>query len=734
MSYLKALAVLRLVSEDKKHGDAAARGSWENGMFVLRSRLDQGELVTFFLESYRPTPIVAPWGARSGFFSSSSERTAREALKEIKQSTHPRFGPFRQTIATVHELLSKLGLTEKAQDDDKLQLLYASRANLPDELLEWLDTCYVLSGDGRKYPPLLGTGGNEGSGSYVSGFAQQVLACVLHREHDDALQTALFGTLNSGVSTNQTPGHFSPSAAGGANAGQGMEGPLQTNPWDYVLCLEGACLWASGVVRRFGQSGPSVAAFPFTVNVTSGGGTSLATNDNVKPKQAKRPIAEMWLPVWSRPVTVEELKAIFSEGRVSVGRRIASNGVDFVRGISELGVDRGISAFARVTFLMRNGQSFLAVPQGLVEVCERKFVDLLHEIDGWIEAFRRACRTKEEGAKSDPPPRYRTALRAIDAAIFDYCRYSHGENDPTWFQLVLAALGAAERELAVGGVQADKRRVRWPLAKLSSEWIGACNDGSSEFLLACSLAFMKGEQDKTGRIRRYLEPVEFEKGGWRWSERGGHVVWSGVNLAQNLGAVLARRLMDAEAAGETPLPFDSDFRAPINSVAAFLARDIDEEKLGDLLWGLMLVESRGRLKAKPVADRTPLPSAYPLLKLTLMPQKLKWDAWDGNAIRLRFARTSEEGISVKPEPAILANLRAGQIQRACEIAARRLRASGLIPLASHLSDGSQRALDWSVADVEPARLLAALLFPIRNGDVNTLANLVLRTPIAESLT
>jgi CRISPR-associated protein Csx17 len=370
----------------------------------------------------------------------------------------------------------------------------------------------------------------------------------------------------------------------------------------------------------------------------------------------------------------------------------------------------------------------------VAEVRERKSVDLLHEIDGWIEGFRRACRTKEEGAKSDPPPRYRTALRAIDAGIFDYCRYSHGENDPTWFQPVLAALGAAERELAVGDVKADKRRVRRPLAKLSSEWIAACNDGSPEFQLACSLAFMKGERDKTGRIRRYLEPVEFEKGSWRWSERGGHVVWSGVNLTRNLGAVLARRLMDAEAAGERPLPFDSDFRAPISSVATFLARDIDEQKLEDLLWGLMLVDSRRQLKPKPVAERTPLPSVYALLKLTLLPRKLKWDAWDGNVVRLRFARTFEEGISAKPEPAILANLRAGQIQKACEIAARRLRASGLIPLASHLSDGSQRAVDWSVADVEPARLLASLLFPIRNGDVNTLANLVLRPPMAESLT
>ena len=64
ISYLKALGVLRLVAEDGDHGDPHARGAWENGAFVLYSKLSRKELIDFFLNHYAPSPILAPWGAR----------------------------------------------------------------------------------------------------------------------------------------------------------------------------------------------------------------------------------------------------------------------------------------------------------------------------------------------------------------------------------------------------------------------------------------------------------------------------------------------------------------------------------------------------------------------------------------------------------------------------------------------------------------------------------------------
>ena len=62
--YLKALGVLRLVSEQE---DPGARGAWIDGVFVLETRLSADELVSFFADRYRPTPVITPWNGGSGF-------------------------------------------------------------------------------------------------------------------------------------------------------------------------------------------------------------------------------------------------------------------------------------------------------------------------------------------------------------------------------------------------------------------------------------------------------------------------------------------------------------------------------------------------------------------------------------------------------------------------------------------------------------------------------------------
>jgi CRISPR-associated endonuclease/helicase Cas3 len=60
MNYLKALGVLRLVSEHEQ-ADREARGCWCNDAFVVHSTLDRNVLTTFFLNDYRPTPVVGQW-------------------------------------------------------------------------------------------------------------------------------------------------------------------------------------------------------------------------------------------------------------------------------------------------------------------------------------------------------------------------------------------------------------------------------------------------------------------------------------------------------------------------------------------------------------------------------------------------------------------------------------------------------------------------------------------------
>jgi CRISPR-associated protein Csx17 len=172
-------------------------------VFYLETTLSEEMLLNFFLDQYQPTPIVGPWGARSGFFKDSSENSAREALIEIESTSSERLLRFRASIIAVREVLESLDSSGKADTPEaKRDLMMQCRSLLPDDVIPWLDATYVLLQDDTKYPPLLGTGGNEGSGSYTSGFSQQVVSVIVRREWDHALKPAIFGSLNQALPQN----------------------------------------------------------------------------------------------------------------------------------------------------------------------------------------------------------------------------------------------------------------------------------------------------------------------------------------------------------------------------------------------------------------------------------------------------------------------------------------------------------------------------------------------------
>jgi len=712
MNYLKALGVLRLVTEQH---DPEARGCWRNDLFVLHSQLDHCVVTDFFLNHYQPTPLIGPWGARSGFYAGSSEKKARQALEILMASRNSRFSRFQDLVTNVRTLLKQMNISEKAKDEEKLALLLACRTSLPDEILSWLDTCYTLIGNDRRFPPLLGTGGNEGSGSYFSGFTQQLVACLAHREHDQALETALFGTIAKGVYAQQTPGHFSPTAAGGVNATQGFEGCVATNPWDYLLALEGTCLWASGIVRRFGQTGRRMASFPFTVNVSGLGSGSLIYADGTKPQKAKRDIAEMWLPIWSRPSSLRELKALLGEGRASVGQRLAVSGTDMARAVTELGVDRGISNFKRTVFLMRNGQSFLAISAGSIKVRQQESVDLLQRLDPWMDPYRLASEQK------NAPPRFKTALRNIEEAIFEFC--VHGGR--TFFQAIIVALGRAERELALSAGRIGKRTTS-PIAGLSADWIAAANDNTPEFEIALALAGIYDGDGKISSFRSNLEPVVVWRGkdgelAAKWAEKDRAVVWNSANLSSNLAAVLHRRLMDGGRYGCTNPPLTAVNFAPLNAVGLFLAHKLDERRIEELLWGLILFPQESRMLNRPAegTDGPLLPRSYALLKLLFLPE---------------LVTVNGLSVTIKTEPSIVRLLTAGQVGEACRLAMRRLRASGLSPRPYRCSGGVVRDADWQELQylaTDGQRLAAALLLPMSPASIVRLRELVLHEATTE---
>lgn len=310
-------------------------------------------------------------------------------------------------------------------------------------------------------------------------------------------------------------------------------------------------------------------------------------------------------------------------------------------------------------------------------------------------------------------------------------------------------MGQAERELANGdSFRIDRSTGRTkvpPLVGLSSKWIEAANDGSPEFLLALSLAAMFDGEQKVGPLRANLEPLEWTPGKRvDWAAKDRRVVWNSADLATNLASVLARRLMDATRLGCERLPLASRYTTLLNAVAAFVTGDpegqsLNDERLEELLWGLMLIDHRAERVELPPPNfpAAPLPRAYALLKLLFLPAPVVLDRnANGHVHSVAFAREGQDGLAIKPEPQIVSLLQSGRpnsVGAACRLAARRLRASGITPLPHGTSGGRSRDADWEEVGsrLDGRRLAAALLFPLASSSLTTLFNLVAR-PESES--
>lgn len=665
--YLKALGVLRLLTLGP---DPRVRGGWRGERFVLHTRLDEEAVLDFFLHDWAPTPFVAPWNGGGGFFPKDN----REAIDALRGSLAARFAPYRQAIAVAQEVLGRLGIDEKASKEQKLELQQACLGRLPDDALEWLRAAFVLTGDGAKYPPLLGTGGNDGRLEFSNNFMQRLVALLDPATGAPApaarglLAAALFARPIDGLEP-RAIGQFHPASAGGVNAASGFEGDSLVNPWDFVLMLEGAVVLGAGAARRFEHDARGALSYPFTVRAVGAGYGSAAEDDATAAR------GEIWLPLWERPAVFAELRAVFAEGRAQVGGRTAINGVDFARAVGSLGVDRGLSAFQRFGFLVRNGLAFFVTPLERFEVCYHPRVAHLQAIDGWLER----AHPRIAGSASTAPASVRRAWRGLEEAIFALCH----RGDAPRLLAVLVALGRCRQALA--------RSQKWALENgppalppLSPAWLRDADDGSPELRLAASLAST-------------IEPM------------AGAPASTGGSLIDDLNAVMARRLLLIQRTPGAPIDAGSKrYRdrgvacAELGDVALFLAGRVDDRRLRELLHASLLIDwppARPfllRLPQEPASE--PLGALYPLLKLCFAGHELRSDA------------------SVPLVAEIHAQAARGDAGRASERAARRLRASGL-----------PAAVERVGADPEPCRrAAAALLFPLSKGQVARLAERVLR--------
>lgn len=510
--YLKALGILRLVTEQ---ADPQARAWWEGERFRLATALHRAELGIFFLERYEPTPLVSPWNKGSGFFLPNDPGVA-----PLESSTAPRFARVRCGIQASRVLLGDLANADKAVRDIKAetkdrQLTKPQKAALKEspeykkrlaeaerifkrlktEIIpryrlawrgphrEWMDAAMVLGDDGTpQFPALLGTGGNDGRLDFTNNFMQR-----LGEAYDlasgaggplaparDWIAGALWADPVIGCQTGSAVGQYLPGMAGGANSTNGPDGDSLLNPMDFLLMMEGTVLFTAHATRRLGIKESSRAAAPFVVNSHGAGYASAADSD-----ESAR--GEQWMPLWSQPMTLVELKRLLAEGRAQIGAKPARDPLDLARAVVRLGTARGIAAFQRYGYIERNGQSNLAVPLGRFSVPDQVLprVSCLDDLDVWMRQLKSATREETDKEKNNSR-RLRSVVHRLSDSLLTVARQP--QTQAAW-QLVLRGLVDVEGVIASGRGFAKAG----PIPNLRPEWVEAADDGSAEFRLGLSL-------------------------------------------------------------------------------------------------------------------------------------------------------------------------------------------------------------------------------------------------------
>jgi len=768
-NYLKGLGVFRLIAEQ---ADPQARAWWKGGGLVLCTRWSKDELISFFLSGigaervpiYCPTPIFAPWGGRPGFYADGNEK-AKSRLELLRQLNPPgRFALAQRVVEVTDEILENHGwanVSKKQRGSLKPLIVAAMRNAWNESGVEWFDACLALEEDAR-FGFLFGTGGNEGSADITNNFWELLEETIgfptPRHDSSEALVASVFGSTRVG-GTPKTAGQHFPLAAGSANCGQGFFSSSSANPWDVVLMMEGAVLFAGATTKRLSQLGKGKAAFPFMIDHVATDESSTSVKDEAKQDaQVIRSRAEFWMPLWSSPTSLPAIRALLAEGRLQrpSGEK-TEHTLHAMEAIKSLGVSRGIDAFHRVALFERRGKGYyLASSLGYYSTNDSSvsFGAELAQLDEFRDQVYR--RLREGPGIPDRVMRARQRFHVALGMLFNRSEDITAQTSNALLDVIVSA-ARVEREVVL---LKERGLLLTPCPPLTSRQ-SRLDDGTADCRIAWAVASTAawGELSSDARsapavesIRANLLPVRRRGRRWAWDDTSRSAVWSrGAPLDVNLAAVLRRRLVDAGGSGDD-LPLWSSYGAGYGDLLAYWNGDLNEDRVTDLIHGFSLVDSGSWLDSnrddrqrrdEPTPDlqtgavwfdaedeaRTTqgsvewngrpllwkddlraafeLPRVYHLLKLCFTGGRLPRRPVEGRTVR----RTGDE-----PFPPscldVLTLLQSGRLPDAARLAARRLRAKGYPTV---LRDGDLRSLDMNLDQCR--RLTGMLLIPVRQPGV-----------------
>ncbi|MGV1008966.1 MAG: type I-G CRISPR-associated protein Cas8g1/Csx17 [Dermatophilaceae bacterium] len=377
MTYLAALGLAKVIGEQ---ADAAVRFGWSGETFVLQTSVP--DPADFLVSEYRPTPVVSPWNGGSGF--GAKDKSQRGFLEQLHRSKGDRLALYRATIEQASYVMRRPEALSSGWD--KGRLVQELRNRLPDEALAWVDASVVLTLDLDKpvFPPLIGTGGNDGRLEYSSNFHQRLIEVLPDLGASPRTSAAWARDLLTGQQTarlqNAAVGQFDPLGAGGPGSSVFGSADSRVNPWAFVLMIEGVMWFASSSARRLGETAAR-AAMPFTVRSSPDGPTPGAADEPAR--------GELWAPVFHE-VSLRHLRQIMSEARATWQGSAALTAAQMYGAVHTFGVDRGIERFQRFGYLQRNGRAFVAVLLDTVLVRREPLASLAAAPLLRAETFRRA--------------------------------------------------------------------------------------------------------------------------------------------------------------------------------------------------------------------------------------------------------------------------------------------------------------------------------------------------------
>jgi CRISPR-associated protein Csx17 len=676
-SYLAGLGLIRVLGEQ---ADSAATAAWTPDGLALTTTVT--DIAAWLADEYVPTPVLSPWNSGSGF--GVSDRKQKDRLRALSVLPSRRLDDFREAML-VAEVVGNLARARgwikdgTGKSPDKRRAIQELRNRCPDSLLLWIDAAVVLSDGEPQFPPILGSGGNDGRLDFSTNFHQSLLDVLSTSDKGRRRSVAMACDMLAGTEIEQladaSVGQFNPGSAGGPGSSRFGAADARINPWGYVLLVEGALLFAASSTRRH-QHAAGRAAMPFTVADSPDGTTA----GSVREKSH----GEVWVPLWSRDFTLPEIKQLFAEARASWHGRPARRAVDFYAATRTLGVARGIDEFVRYGLHQRNGRSFTAVPLARIEVREQREVRLAADVEDWASLVSGGNTSAAVGQ----------AKRRFEAAHLEYAR----DGGALGLARMLAALTSLEQAVGRSGRARDATYVRHPPDAKEFLHVLAAGEPLPELRIAvgiASCATLRGTDREPSRTMRQIllpidppGPAERNRVGGPWRDSAVVPGFGLKPLGQVLADVLIWRSRTAAAEHDSQQKFHGvpTFRSgaipvPASDLHALASGLIDEVSLDFWLRACLALDWLGVRQSWAAVDRAVLVPALGLLQplaIGLTSAEARKASLAGSAASTGEPESHEQGgelkLALRPDWA--ARLAAGQIHAVHAEAVTRLRQAG----------------------------------------------------------